>query len=312
MAFKSLQINKLYIKLFDVDWNRLDGPYPVSVSEFPSESGYYGYHPFLEKVDKIPVIFITNRTLENTDLSDIKTLSRKICRKTWIDSSRLRKNSYVIGNLIINELQIDCDWTAATKEKYFSLIKEIRTTFPGLKISATIRLYQLANPKLTGVPPVDRGMLMYYNMTEPRNIKTKNSIIDNDEGKKYLRKASTYPIPLDVALPLFSWGAVFRSGSFNVLMHDMTENEANHLPFLKNEQYNVFRCTADTVYHNEFLREGDRIRIEQASEVDLEKAANFTSQYIKNDSLTVSFFAWDSTAVKRYGQNKIENIYHSY
>jgi hypothetical protein len=176
----------------------------------------------------------------------------------------------------------------------------------------TIRLNQLAHQKETGVPPVDRGMLMFYNMGDTKSIKTQNSILDMDEGKKYLREASDYPLTLDVALPLYCWGAVFRYGNFYVLLHNMSEDGVDKLSFLSHEKDNIYKCKSDTVYQKIYLREGDEIRIEQASLRELTRAANITSDFIKNDSLTVSFFSWDSTYIKHYGRENLENIYRSY
>ena len=77
------------------------------------------------------------------------------------------------------EVQFDCDWTQITKNNFFyflsyfkkQLANRISMTTPDpLRdlqtepvVSATIRLHQLKFPEKTGVPPVDKGMLMFYN-----------------------------------------------------------------------------------------------------------------------------------------------------
>ncbi len=73
-------------------------------------------------------------------------------------------------------LQIDCDWTTKTAPKYFYFLQQIREkldahedggTFASLAmLSATIRLHQVKYPEKSGMPPVDKGVLMFYNMGE--------------------------------------------------------------------------------------------------------------------------------------------------
>ncbi|MGG2305049.1 hypothetical protein ACE4Z6_26875, partial [Salmonella enterica] len=93
--------------------------------------------------------------------------------------------------------QIDCDWTLGTKEKYFSLLKRIKERM-ALPLSCTIRLHQVKYQAKTGVPPVDRGMLMYYNMGHVEGATETNSIYDPANADKYVSYVKDYPLPLDV------------------------------------------------------------------------------------------------------------------
>ena len=51
-----------------------------------------------------------------------------------------------------------------------------------------------------GVPPVSRGVLMYYNMSEAGDFKTSNHILDLEVAGRYHVHFDDYPIPLDLAL----------------------------------------------------------------------------------------------------------------
>ena len=64
------------------------------------------------------------------------------------------------------EIQIDCDWTKSTKDKYFYLLKKIKE-LSKKEISCTLRLYPYKYPEIMGVPPVDKAMLMCYNLIKP-------------------------------------------------------------------------------------------------------------------------------------------------
>jgi hypothetical protein len=54
---------------------------------------------------------------------------------------------------------------------------------------------------------------MLYNTGDIDTPDETNSIFKPEDAKKYLKGApASYPLPLDVALPAFSWTLVFRDG----------------------------------------------------------------------------------------------------
>jgi hypothetical protein len=111
----------------------------------------------------------------------------------------------------IREIQLDCDWTESTKESYQKLCQLVKTELAtrNIQLSLTIRLHQMQETP----PPADRGVLMLYNTGALKNPNTNNSILDIEDIKPYLRK-TTYPIPLDYAYPVFSWGVKFNRNKF--------------------------------------------------------------------------------------------------
>ena len=66
-------------------------------------------------------------------------------------------------------------------------------------LSATIRLHQLKFIGESGIPPVDKGLLMCYNMGDLHRLRISNSILETAELKKYIKQLSVYPLKLDVA-----------------------------------------------------------------------------------------------------------------
>lgn len=143
------------------------------------------------KINIIPTVFITNECIQKLDTAQVISLAGKIVS--------LVKNIQInfLNNQKINEVQIDCDWSSSTKEKYFSLLTYIKKIgFPNL--SATIRLHQVKFSATTGIPPVAKSLLMCYNMGNLKDPATKNSIIETAELKKYTSNLGAYPLPLDV------------------------------------------------------------------------------------------------------------------
>ena len=96
--------------------------------------------------DFIPVIYITNETMKSVDYSLVSSAILKT----------LNKYNFT-------EFQIDCDRSDSTRSNYFNLLKDLKQKV-NKQISATIRLHQIKYHSKTGTPPVDYGVLMYYNM----------------------------------------------------------------------------------------------------------------------------------------------------
>ncbi|MCB0644984.1 MAG: hypothetical protein KDC44_25235, partial [Phaeodactylibacter sp.] len=155
------QVDLLYIRLLDVDWEA--GPVPKGVLQ---AGAHWPSLPF------IPTIFITNRTFEALQPQAMPELAQKIVKKVreLIPPEQLPK---------VTGFQVDCDWTEGTRSIYFDFLAELKTQLGApfdQSYSATIRLHQIKYFTRTGVPPVDRGMLMYYNMSPVMDPQTTNSI----------------------------------------------------------------------------------------------------------------------------------------
>ena len=150
------QVRKLYIKFFDVSWNVARGNFQMDASIRFSEK-------LPDSCQIIPVVFITNQTIKNLPKIALDSLAKTILSRI----SKLSPQPY-------QKIQLDCDWTLATKQKYFALLKILQKS--NLHLSATIRLHQVKFYEKTGIPPVERGMLMCYNMSDWRNPVTINSI----------------------------------------------------------------------------------------------------------------------------------------
>ena len=86
-----------------------------------------------------PVIFLTNETLEHLDMDGVNDLAWRMCKLMDQIHTGLSKDPPAI-------IQIDCDWTESTRDKYFQLLKQMQTykRFEETIWSATIRLHQYA------------------------------------------------------------------------------------------------------------------------------------------------------------------------
>jgi hypothetical protein len=181
-------VHTLYIRYFDVDWTTADtAPLPEDLFNYGSSPANYAI---------VPVICIRNRVFEKIDAASVPALASDIfARVRSINATRRLQN---------REIQFDCDWTEKTRDSYFAFLREYHR-LSVQSISAAIRMPQLRYPGRTGVPPVDYGVLFYFNFEETDSGNGR-SIYERAAAHRYTPSLRVYPLTLDVALPLFSSG----------------------------------------------------------------------------------------------------------
>ena len=215
---KEHDVERMYLRMFDVDITSTsesdaEAIIPIATTIFKDS--------IPKGVEIVPTIFITVDAIKKMIGQNLSTdqLSSKILRRV------LNMADYNdLGS--VREIQLDCDWTAATQRGYFDLCKEIKSEAGnhGISVSSTIRLHQLQSDP----PPVDQGVLMLYNTGYFKVPGKRNSILGYDDVKQYLKgRKIDYPIPLDFAYPAYSWGVWFRDGVFMSLLHhsDFSDQE---------------------------------------------------------------------------------------
>ena len=182
----------------------------------------------------------------------------------------------------------------------------------GIKVSATIRLHQIKYFEQTGVPPVNRGMLMFYNMGDLDKIETENSILDIEIGKSYFQNFDKYPLPLDVALPIFQWGVIFRDGKLVKLINNLRAEDLTDEARFEQIAENRFRLEASTYLEGYYLYKDDLIRLENVEQQALRESAKALSNVIDNQGFTVSFYHLDSLSLSAFPQDSLEQIIEAF
>ena len=338
---QNINANTLYLRLFDVDYTALN-KFAEPISELIINQN--DLIPF-NKI--IPTIFITNRTLIKLNDNQIDSLSTliiiklgQITEEPVLNNSELKNSNSELKNTHlaltnngfkdkISELLIDCDWTASTKIKYFQLIKQLKTQLnklnvqsnKQLKITTTIRLHQIKFSEKTGIPPADKGVLMAYNTGDLSDPQTINSILDINVLKQYLSELKTYPLPLDVALPIFSWGIVKRDGqavqlipnfSKDFLLKNSKNTDLSRYnrvgAYFDKKNDHTITILKNGYYNSYYLYADDVIKIEEIPINTLQQAATLLSEHVNNQQLTIGFFSLDSINLKRYNANDLMDV----
>ncbi|ARK09222.2 hypothetical protein A6C57_02155 [Fibrella sp. ES10-3-2-2] len=281
----TLGVKTLYVRFFDVDWDE------AKRTAIPKATIHFGQRPG-EGLRVVPVVYITNRTVANLQPVNVPELARNLTRliSQLADQQAIRTD----------EIQLDCDWTRTTRSTYFSLLTAIAREAK-VPLSATIRLHQVKFAAQTGVPPVARGMLMAYNTGDWKQPETRNSILDLNDLKAYTDYLPGYPLPLDIALPLFRWTVVYRRGRFLTLLNNVGRAQVRALPGLQ-PQTDTTRYVAsrDTLVLGVQLRRGDLLRTEVCSVADLRAATDILLAQLPDQLRTFTLYHLDSTVLHPY------------
>lgn len=285
-----MKARRLYVRFFDVDWDEAyNGPAPLAELKIDTAR--------LEGLEIVPCIFITNRCMEKLPAEGTAELAQRIWQKTETLAAQY-------PGLRFSEFQADCDWTAGTRERYFALLESLRKILndKNIALSVTVRLHQFSSPETTGVPPADRGMLMCYNTGDLENWDEENSILRAEEAALYFKNAPPYPLPLDGALPVFSWGVLFRNDQMIRLIHDLQpEQLADTTRFVCTAPHR-YEVVKSTWMEGHYLYAGDRLRLELPDPEDVKQCAQWLKQAMQrsSDQSVLAFYHLDAGALRYF------------
>ncbi|MGG7552673.1 hypothetical protein ACQ7CX_18855 [Chryseobacterium arthrosphaerae] len=268
----------LYTRFFDVD--KIDGKFqPVAVITKDAN--------FQTSKQIVPTVFITNPALLGISPDEITFLAESI-------HHLVQKKAEEYHLKINNEIQIDCDWTAGTREDYFKFLKELKRV-SGKEITCTLRLHQVKDKKNTGIPPVEKVYLMCYSTSSPLEKSDKNSILDVSTLRSYLSKLEDYPVKkIEVALPVYSWGIVTNHLEKHRLINALSEKDLDN-PNFKRISPSEVEILKDGFYFGNYLNKGFTIKVEEISEEQLEEVISFLQKKIPH--FNIIYYQLDSKFV---------------
>ncbi|MBK8351448.1 MAG: hypothetical protein IPL21_06995 [Saprospirales bacterium] len=286
-----LNVQKLYVRFFDVDMKNNEA---IPIGEINIKEKNI-------QQEIIPVVFITNDVFKNLDKNKIEDLAKHIKQEIEFIYPK-------ISDKKIKEIQFDCDWTISTRSKYFYLLNIVEKQNPTLLVSATIRLHQIKDKTKTGIPPIKKGVLMYYATSNPLDFKEENSILENKLAENYCKEIQNYPIALDIALPIYSWAIIENQVGekrlLNGIRNDMLKDTSIYQPI----KPNFYLVKKDHYLHGNYIYEDFTIKTEEVTTTQLEQASTFLKNKIINQELNTIFYQLDSSNLSHYSIQNLKNI----
>lgn len=279
-ALNKAKIPVLYTRFFDIE--KLNGKFqPVGVLTKDKT--------FQTNKEIIPVVFIKNDVFYDVTLEEINFLAQNV-----YSLIKKKQNELVLNSS--QEIQIDCDWTAGTNKQYFHFLKVLQE-LSGKKITCTLRLHQVKNSKLSGYPPVSKVYLMCYSTSSPLENSDRNSILDVVLLKDYLKNVEKYPIAMDVALPIYSWGIVTNHLGKHKLINALSKSDLNN-PHFKKLSENSAEILKDGFYFGTYLNKGFTIKVEEISQNQIDEVIHFLNKKLANYNIV--YYHLDSKFVNHY------------
>ncbi|WP_347050972.1 hypothetical protein [Flavobacterium olei] len=282
-------VQKLYVRYFDI------GLHPESKIPIPISPVRFDENP--KDYQIVPVVFIQNKVMlqPNLNVDDL-------AQKTLDFIEQINSKNKIISP----EIQIDCDWTLDSKSNYLEFVKSFKKLW-NKKLSATIRLHQVKYFKKTKIPNVDSGVLMYYNMGSiaPDSL---NSIYDQKVAKRYLESLKKYPLHLDLAFPVYSWGVHIRDNKVIGLRSKINIKELGQNSNFEKISRIFFRAKHSNYNNGVFYEENDLLEIEEIKTEDLKEMAEDLQENLVDKPNEIIFYDLDEFNLNNYEKNTFKQI----
>lgn len=289
------RIRKLYMRFFDVVMRGGDIEPNATIQ-------------FVERPDTalevIPTVFIDEPCLHG-DISRIAPLLVRrvlqICATNDVAPPR--------------EVQIDCDYTARTRQAYYSFLRTLRKSMAGTplsRLSVTVRLHQLSMP----VPPsVDYGVLMMYNTGDVSDYRCKNPILSLSAVKPYLRYLAGYRLPLCAAYPNFQWQLLFRRTQFQAILHSEDLSDSTVYRRVSRGKYLVVSSRDLPAFIGDagddcHIRVGDSVFIKSPTAAEIMSVKRALESRRRHIHDQVIIYDINSQNIQRYNFQEYEKIIH--
>ncbi|MFH6945982.1 hypothetical protein ACHRV5_08485 [Flavobacterium sp. FlaQc-52] len=283
------KVTKLYIRYFDIGLQpQTKEPIPISPIRFQEN---------VSNFNVVPVIFIQNKVMLQSNL-DVENLAKK--------AVQLVEEISAVNKIAFREVQIDCDWSLNSKDNYLKFVERFKK-LSQKKLSATIRLHQVKYFKKTKIPNVDSGVLMYYNMGSiaPDSL---NSIYDQKIAARYLKSLKKYPLHLDFALPIYSWGVHIRNQKVIGLRSKLSFSELQKDENFVQTSAFFFKVKQSNYKNGVFYEENDLLKIEAITPEDLKQMAKELGESTAQAPKEIIFYDLDEFNLKNYEKNIFEQV----
>jgi hypothetical protein len=290
--FDTLGTEHLYVRFFDVEWDeQRQRAIPIRSLRIP--------HP-PRGLQIVPVVYISEKVIgsigEENNLRLAQLIHERILR--------------IADALPLSRVQVDCNWDAETEDTYFRLLESLQAEFgpQGPKLSVCLYPHHILPQNGLGIPPAASGMLMLFEIDKLQVISAGNTICDPDLLRPSVLAVEGYPLPLDLALPIFNWGLVIRNQQPVSLMRHL------HLSHLEDRQrFEVvnayfYRVLEDTYLDGVFLFKNDLIRVESLNPDQLRDIIKPLAPYLRKDSLQLGFYHFDLNSMSEYPVKEVKRL----
>lgn len=289
------KVEKMYVRYFDVVVDGKSQQLRPNATITFNDSVPAG-------IEVIPTIFIVNECVNH----NIDTIAQLLVDRVL----QMNETHDIAG---VKELQIDCDWSVKTQDAYFAFLEHVRQLLAdkGMKLSATIRLHQLAMK----APPVDYGVLMMYNTGDLKNSKQRNPILDKRDVEPYLKYLADYSLPICAAYPNFGWQLLYTGDKFRDILYSEDLNDTTLYQPVGNGKYVVISSidlpnylSSNSTYT--YLNAGDTVMVVKPDASTLVQVHDALSHKRPGINDQVIIYSLNKSSINNYTPSDYEKIFN--
>jgi len=155
-------------------------------------------------------------------------------------------------------------------------------------------------------------MLMFYNMGVLDAGAGATSIFDPDRAARYLERLGDYPLPLDAALPVFSWTRHLRDDQVVGLLQHTDPADLDGVAWLRRLAPGRYEAERTTFLHGELLRRGDVLAGEETDPATTLTAARLLAPRLAPagpTGRTVALFELSERSLRRHEPATLEPLF---
>jgi hypothetical protein len=139
-----------------------------------------------------------------------------------------------------------------------------------------------------------------------------NSVFNINDAAKYINYLSDYPLPLDIALPAFSWSIHVRKGRVIELLNNMSSLDfENNTNFIRQDKYS-FSVLNSFFYHGSYFMANDVVKAEEITPEECKIAAQQLKSKLSGFPGTIAIFHLDSFILSHYEKQDFEKVFNTY
>ena len=138
---------------------------------------------------------------------------------------------------------------------------------------------------------------MCYNMGKIEDINSKNSIISPEVLKSYLTGKTPDPIKLDLALPIYKWGLIFRFGKLNHIINDVKDPSYNKN--FKSLGGGKFKANTSFYFQETYINKGEVLKVEESTPENISVCSKILAKS-KHKFGNLVFYHLSHESIKNY------------
>jgi hypothetical protein len=159
-------------------------------------------------------------------------------------------------------------------------------------------------------------MLMFYNMGKFSADPDARAIFDAAAAERYLARLADYPLPLDLALPIWSWTVQVRDGIVVGLLQHTDPATLDAAAFLTRGDDGRYLATRTTFLDGALIREGDELKTEVTGPDETAAAAALVDPHLpalspQAQPRTVTLFDLSERNLRRHDARSLDRVFRA-